>query len=72
MPATVESLDAKLDILLERQERIERHLEEQNGRLREAETCIARLQERQTLWHAAQTALTIGLSSVAAWLGVQK
>lgn len=72
MPATLESLDTKLDTVLERQERMERHLEEQNDRLRQTELCVARVQERQTLIQAGQVLYASIVAAIGSFLAANK
>jgi hypothetical protein len=72
VPATLESLDTKLDTVLERQERMERHLEEQNDRLRQTELCVARVQERQTLIQAGQVLYASIVAAIGSFLAANK
>jgi hypothetical protein len=68
--ASLEVLESKLDDVAADVAEIKRLLENQNGRLRHNEQCIAVLQEQQR----ARTGLLLGVQvivgAVASWLGI--
>jgi chromosome segregation ATPase len=80
--ATLDSIEASLDALcasvdrrFDAQDRalndIKRQLELLNGRTREAERCIAVLQEQQRTRMAGLVSLQVLIGAVAAWLGMR-
>ncbi len=70
--ATLESIEVKLGDLAQDIQEIKVLLRNQNGRVRENEQAIARLQEREQARTAGLVGLQLILAAIAAWLGVSR
>lgn len=79
---SLELIDTKVDALRERSDEADKvthrkldaicdELSTLNGYVRDNDRRITRVEERVTLFAGVQTGLTVVLSSLAAWIGVQ-
>lgn len=72
MAVTLESLDAKLEMMCESLHEISGRLAMLNGMVREHDREIARIKERQATGAVLQSGLSAVLAAVAAYLGISR
>lgn len=65
-------LDTKLDGLHKKVDGIIERIDKMNGRVQTHDVEIARLQEKQTTWAKIQAGISLSLSALAAYVGVQR
>jgi hypothetical protein len=69
---TLESLDAKLEMMCQSLQEINGRLALLNGLVREHDREIARIKERQAMGNIIQSGLSAILASIAAYLGISR
>ena len=69
---TLAVLDTKLDGIKETLEDVRGKVDDLNDTVRDHDTRIVRIEERQTTWSRLQAGFTVVASAIAAFLGSQK